>query len=116
MRRRALRDPLARPLDDVLEAEARTAQVDTPRMDRQPVVEVRGPQVAGVRLEREGLDTFLAERRVSAPEPSEVVDAGNLEPDQELGIVGDALRVGLGEANADLGVEVEAVDVRRLKR
>jgi hypothetical protein len=116
MRRRALRDPLTRPLDDVLEAEARTAQADAARMDRQPVVEVRRPQVAGVRLEREGLDTFGPERRVSAPEPSEVVDAGNLEPDQELGVVGDALRVGLGEANADVGLEAEAVDVGSLKR
>jgi hypothetical protein len=116
MRRRALRDPLAHALDDVLEAEARTAQVNTPRMDRQPVVEVRRPQVAGVRFEREGFDTFVPERRVSAPKPPEIVDTGNLEPDEELGVVGDALRVGLGEANADLGVEAEAVDAGRLKR
>jgi hypothetical protein len=115
MRGRALGDPLAGALNDVLEAEASTAQVDTPRMDRQPVLEVRGPQVAGVRLEREGLDTLLPERRVPASESREVVDAGNLEPDQELGVVGDALCVRLGETNPDLGLEAEAVDAERLK-
>jgi hypothetical protein len=115
MHGRALRDPLARPLDDVLEAETRPAQVDTPRMDRQAVVEIRGLQVAGVRLEREGLDTLLPQRRVAAPEPSEVIDARNLEPDQELGVVRDALRVGLGEPNADVSLEGEAVDAGRLK-
>jgi hypothetical protein len=116
VRRRALRDPLARPLDDVFEAEPRAAEVDTPRMDRQPVVEVRGQQVAGVRLERQGLDTFPPERRVPAPEPCEVVDARNFEPNQELGVVRDALRIGLGEANPDLGLEAEAVDARTLER
>jgi hypothetical protein len=116
VRRRALRDPLAGPLDDVLEAEARAAQVDASRVDRQPLIEVRGKQVAGVRLERERLDAFLPEGGVPAPEPGEVVDAGNLEPNQELGVVRDALRVRLGEANADLGLEAEPVDAERLKR
>jgi hypothetical protein len=115
VRRRAVRDPLAGPLDDILEAEAGAAQVDAPRVDRQPVVEVRRAQVAGVRLERERLDTFRAERRVPAPEASEVVDAGNFEPDQELGVVRDALRVRLGEPNPDLGLEAEAVDAGTLK-
>jgi hypothetical protein len=114
VRGRALRDSLAGPLDDVLEAEARAAQADTPRVDREPVVEVRWAQVEGVRLERQGLDAFRPERRVSAAEPREVVDAGNLEPDQELRVVRDALRIGLGEANPDLGLEAEAVDAGTL--
>jgi hypothetical protein len=116
VRRRALRDPLAAPLDDVLEAEPRAAQVDAARMDRQPVVEVRGQEVAGVRLERESFDALLAQRRVPAPKPCEVVDPRNLEPDQELGVVRDALGVGLGEPNADVSLEAEAVDARTLER
>ena len=39
----------------------------------------------------------------------EVRDARDLEPDEERGVVRDALRVGLGEADEDLGREVEAV-------
>lgn len=69
-----------------------------------------------MRLERKGLDAFCPQRRVAAPEPREVIDARNLEPDEELGVVRDALRVGLGEANLDLGLEAEAVDAGRLKR
>jgi NAD-dependent protein deacetylase/lipoamidase len=63
-----------------------------------------------VRLDRHRLDAVLAQRVVAAAEPIEVADARDLEPNEVLGVVRDPLRVGLGEANADLGVEVEAVD------
>ena len=48
-----------------------------------------------------------AQARVAAAEAREVVDARDLEPDEVDGVVRDALRVGLGEAHAHLGREVE---------
>jgi NAD-dependent deacetylase len=68
-----------------------------------------------VSLDRHRLDPLFSKGRVSAPETGEVVDARNLEPDEVLGVVRDPLRVGLGEADPDLGVEVEAVDGETLR-
>jgi hypothetical protein len=105
---------LAVPLDHVLVAEARAADVHATGMDLQPVVEARRSQMAHVGLDRHGLDTLVSQRRVAAAEPGQVVDTGDLEPHQVLGVVRDSLRVGLGEPYPDLRVEVEAVDEGRL--
>jgi hypothetical protein len=69
-----------------------------------------------VGLDRHGLDAVVPERRIAASEAIEVVDARDLEPDEIFGVVRDALRVGLGEADPDLGLEVEAVDAGTLER
>lgn len=114
MHRPAVRERLAAPLDDVLVAKARAAEIDAARVDSQPVVELRRLQVADMGLDRQRLDALLPQRRVPAAEAREVVDAGDLEPDEVLGVVGDALRVRLGEADPEVGMEVEAVDGGRL--
>jgi hypothetical protein len=72
--------------------------------------------MANVRLDRHRLDAVLPKRRVAASKAIEVVDARDLEPDEVFRVVGDALRVRLGEADLDLGVEAEAVDAEMLKR
>jgi hypothetical protein len=68
-----------------------------------------------MRLDRHRLDALLAQRRIAAAEPRQVVDPRDLEPDQVLRVVRDALRIGLGETDADVGVEVEAVDGETLE-
>jgi hypothetical protein len=68
-----------------------------------------------VGLDRHRLDAVLSERRVAASEAIEVVDSRDLEPDEIFGVVRDALCVGLGEADPDLGLEVEAVDAETLE-
>jgi hypothetical protein len=70
--------------------------------------------VAHVRLDCERLDTLLAKRGIAPAEPRQVVHPCDLEPDEVLGVVGDALGIGLGEANPDVRVEMEAVDEGRL--
>jgi hypothetical protein len=72
--------------------------------------------MANVRLDRHRLDAVLPKRRVAALKAIEIVDACDLEPDEVFRVVGDALRVRLGEADLDLGVEAEAVDAEMLKR
>src|SRR5215204_3436003 len=114
MARPAIGDRLAVALDDVFVAKTRPADVDAARVNREAVVEIGRPQVARVGLDRHRLDAFLAQRRVAAAKPGEVVDAGNLEPHEVLGVVRDPLSVRLGETDADLGLEVEAVDSGRL--
>ena len=114
MRRPAVGDGVAVALDDVLVAKAGAANVDAACMDPQPVVELRRLAMTDVGLDRERLDALLAQRGVAPAEAGEVVDARDLEPDEVLGVVGDALRIRLGEADSDLGVEAEAVDGGRL--
>jgi hypothetical protein len=110
----AVGDRLAVPLDDILVAKPCAADVHAPGVDLQAVVEPRRLPVADVRLDRHRFDALLAQRRVAAAEARQVVDARDLEPDQVLGVVGDALGIRLGEADANVGVEVEAVDEVRL--
>jgi NAD-dependent deacetylase len=107
-------DRLAVALDHVLVAEPRAADVHAARVNVEAVVEVRGFQVPNVRLERQGLDAVVAKRLVAVAEAVEVVDARDLEPDEVVRVVRDPLRVGLGEADSELGVEVEAVDGKTL--
>jgi hypothetical protein len=84
-------------------------------MDLQHFVEVRRAQIAGVGLDRHRFDALLPERRIAATEARQVCDARDFEPNQVLSVVHDALRVGLGEADANLRVEVEAVDGETLE-
>ena len=66
-------------------------------------------------FDRHRLDAFLPQRGVAAAESREVVDPGDLEPDEVLGVVRDSLGVRLGETDSDLGMEVEAVDGETLR-
>jgi hypothetical protein len=113
--RPAVGDCLAVALHGVLVAEARTPNVDAPRMDPQNFVEVRGPQEAGVGLDRHCLHSLLSKRRVTTAETRQVIDPRHFEPHQVLGVVRDPLRVGFGEADLDLRVEAEAVDAETLE-
>jgi NAD-dependent deacetylase len=63
-----------------------------------------------MRFDRHRFDAVFPEGRVAAPEAGKVIDTRDLEPHEVFGVVHDALRVGLREAHAKLGVEVEAVD------
>ena len=103
VRGRALGDELAVPLDRVLVAEARAAQVDAAGPDAEPVVEVRGSVVADVHLGRQRLDPLLLDRPVAARVLGEPADARDLEPDDERRVVRDPLRIRLREADDDLG-------------
>src|SRR5918994_4589212 len=96
MRRPAVGDDLAVvALDLVVEPEACAADVATASVDLQVVVESGRGAIPRVRLEGESVDSLLAQDLVAASEPAEVLDAGDLEPDQVLGVVRNALRVGL---------------------
>jgi hypothetical protein len=64
---------------------------------------VRRLAVADVRLRHERLDPAFAEQRIAARIALEVLDAGELEPDEIDAVVGDPLSVGLGEADPDCG-------------
>ena len=107
--RPAVGDDLAVALEHVLEAEPRAADVDAAGVDPDPVVEEHRLQVADVRLGRQRLVPVGLDAPVAAAEPGEVVDARDLVPDEVGGVVGDALRVGLREADGDLGREAEAL-------
>jgi hypothetical protein len=93
----AVGEQRAVPPDRVLEPEAGSADVEAARSDLEQVAEARGRAVADVRLDRGRVDAGLEQRRVAALEAREVVDPGDLEPDEVVGVVRDRLRVGLGE-------------------
>src|SRR5581483_427755 len=99
-------------LDDVVEAEARAADAVAARVDEQAVVEERRRAEAGMRLEHERLDPLVAEALVAAGVALEELDARHLEPDEVGRVVGDPLRVGLGEADADEAERAPAVAQR----
>jgi hypothetical protein len=96
-------EQLAGPLDRVLVAEARTADVEAARVDDEAIVELRRLEVAHVRLEDERLDTEVAQPLIPAGVALEVLDAGHLEPDEVVRVVDDSLRVGLGEPDFHVG-------------
>jgi NAD-dependent deacetylase len=75
----------------------------------QAVVEDGRPHVADVALEHERLDAGRAHLRVAAGDLLEIVDTRDLEPDEVRAVVGDPLRVGLGEADADRRCDSEPV-------
>ena len=96
------RHELAVPLDPVLVAEACSADVDAPQVDREDVVEDgRGP-VVDPDSGRQRLDSLRLDRAIAAGVICQVRHAGHLEPDDERRVMGDALGVGLGEAHADV--------------
>ena len=51
----------------------------------------------------------VAQRLVAAGVRAQVLDAGDLEPDEVRRVVGDPLRVGVGEADAHVRREREAL-------
>jgi hypothetical protein len=110
----AVRDFLAVALDYVLVPKASSANVYAPGVDLQAIVESCRLQMTNVGLDRHRFDPVLPERGVATAKPCQVVDAGDLEPHEVLGVVRDALSVGLGEADPDLRLELEAVDEGRL--
>src|SRR5207248_3573268 len=97
-------------LDRVVEAEARAAELAAAGVHRQAVVEARRREVADVRLDRERLDALGPQPGIAAAEPGEVVDPGDLEPDEVDGVVRDSLRVGFREAHLEAGREAELHD------
>ena len=64
--RPSIRDQLAVPLDAIVEAEARPANVAAARGDHEPVVETGRRSKADVGLERQRLDALGLQRRVAA--------------------------------------------------
>jgi NAD-dependent deacetylase len=105
--RPAVGDRPAVAFDPVVEAEAGAAQVAAGTADRETVVEPRRAEVASVDLRRQRLYPLGAELGVPAAEARQVIDSGDLEPDEVGRVVRDALRVGLGETDPDFGGEVE---------
>ena len=114
VRRRSFRHELVAPLDRVLVAEARAADVDTACPDPEAVVEVGGAVVADIDGGRQRLDPLRLDRQVAAGVLGEVRDARDLEPDDERGVVRDPLRIRLGEADEDVGREVVTLDALHL--
>src|SRR6185312_9422864 len=104
---RALGDQLTFALDAIVEAKPGPPDIGAAGVDRQQVVEARGRAVGDAGVERQRLDPFGLELSVAAPEPGEVLDPRHLEPDEIDRVVGDPLRVGLGEANLHLSGESE---------
>jgi hypothetical protein len=114
VRRVAVRDELGavgtETLNGVLVSEAGAAQVDAPRPDAEPVIEARGQVVVDVHLDGERLDSLRLDGEIAAGVLRQVRDTRDLEPDDERRVVRDRLRVRFGEADRDLGREVEAFD------
>ena len=107
MHRPALGDPLTRSVDGILEAEPGAAQVAAAGANRQSIVETSRLEIACVGLERQRVDSLLAQTEVAAAEAPQVLDPRRLEPDEISRVMRDSLGVGLREANGDLGREVE---------
>ena len=110
--RRPGRDPLAVPLDDVLEAEPRAACLRAAHMHGEHVVEHRCALVGDLDAGRQRLDAACADRGVATGHRGQQRDAGLLEPHEVRGVVGDALRIGLGEPDP-YDVREPAFHVRR---
>ena len=71
-------------------------------MDRQHVVERRGGAIVDPHAGRQRLDPLRLDRPIAAGVIGEVRDPRDLEPDDVRGVVGDSLRIRLGEAHADV--------------
>ncbi len=76
---------------------------------RQRVVEAGTVAVADVRLDGRRVYSLLDEALVAALELLEVGDPCDLEPDEIDGVVDDALRVRLAEADLEVGGEPESL-------
>lgn len=97
------RDHLALAINRIVETKPRAAQVAAARVHDERVVEAGRLQVPEMRLEHERLQALVPEHLVPAGEDAEILHAGDLEPDEVGGIVGDALRIGLRETDANRG-------------
>jgi acyl-CoA dehydrogenase len=97
--------------DRVLVAEARAAKLAAAGVDDELVVEAGRDPVAAEGFEHDRLDPVVAEGLVAARERAQVLDARHLEPDEVGGVVGDPLRVGVGEPDAHRSREREALHV-----
>jgi NAD-dependent deacetylase len=115
MFRPPLGDRVAVALDGILEPKAGAAEVGTPGVDGQPVVEAGGQDVAHVHLRGRRFDALLAQPGVAPVESTQVLDAGRFEPHEVRRVMGDSLRVGLREADGDLDLEAEPVDGETLR-
>ena len=102
-------DELAVTLDAVLVLESGAANVRAARPHSERFVEVRSAVVVDADLGRERLESTIAQGLVATRVCGQIRDARDLEPDDERGVVGNALRVGLGEPNAHVGGERKAV-------
>ena len=111
VRRRARGDELVAAHDAVLVAEARTADLGAPGPDREHVVEGGRRLVVELHSDRQRLDALLADVVVATGERVEIGDARLLQPHDVGGVMRDALRVRLGEADTYLVGEDEAVHV-----
>jgi len=69
-------------------------------VDVEHVVEARRDEVAAERLEHERLEPAVAQRLIAAGVLPQVLHTGDLEPHEVRRIVGDALGVGVREADA----------------
>ena len=108
MRRPAVGDGagrLARPLDDVVEAEAGATDVGRTHVNRERVVEAGHVAEADARFHCGCVHAGLEETLVAASELLQVRDPCDLEPDQIHGVVDDALCVRLVEADLQVGCE-----------
>jgi hypothetical protein len=107
VRRPAVCDALAGPIEEVLEPEARASDVAAAGLQAQTVVETRRDAEADVGLRHERLDALRAQGGIPAGVALEVLDAGDLEPDEVGRVVRDALCVRLGKPDAHLRRERE---------
>ena len=115
MRSPAVGDCVAATVDDVVEPEPCAAKLADAREDAEPIGEARRLPVSDVRLEHERLDALIAKRLIPARVALEIRNARDLEPHEVDRVVRDALRVGLGKTNHDVGVEAEPVHDRTLR-
>jgi NAD-dependent deacetylase len=83
---------------------------------RQAVVEASRLQVAHVRFEHERFDPLGAQLGVAAGVLLEIGDARDLEPHEVVRVVGNSLRVRLGEAHAHVRREPVAVHAGESRR
>ena len=93
--------------DRILVAEPRSAQVDAACPDRQLLVEMRRTVIPDLHLGRQRFDPVRPDSPVAAGVLGQIRNAGDLEPDHEGGMVRDPLRIRLGEADENVGREVE---------
>ena len=107
VRRPALGDELAVALDRVVEPEASAAHLAAAGLDREPVVEASRGDVPRMGLEGQRVDSLPPQPEINGSETAQILDYRRLEPDEVGGVVGDALRVRLREADGHVVRELE---------
>jgi hypothetical protein len=84
-------------------------------VDLEAIVEACRLSIPDLSLEHERLESAVANRLIAAGELGEVADTRGLEPDEIVGVMRNRLRVGLGEADADLDREPKALHAGTLR-